>query len=470
MAGLFSTTAQDTIAAEGTRQATRLDAIQGRYDPWLLFAFIALASLGVVMVASSSIAIGENHDVGPLYFLVRHLLFLAIGMSLAYFAMRFELKNYDQNSQLLLLLCFVLLLMVFVPGIGKEVNGAQRWINFGIMGFQAVEAVKLLYILWLASYLVRFRDQVNATWIAMLKPLGVAVLLVALLIAQPDFGSLSLILAVTAGMLVLGGVHMPKMAAPVLIGLPVLAVVAIAEPYRIRRFTSFVDPWADPFGSGYQLTNALMAVGRGEWFGVGLGASVQKLAYLPEAHTDFIMAVIAEELGFFGVCLVVGLFALLAGRGFWVGLKCVEMRRHFAGYCAFGIALWLALQSFVSIGVNLGLLPTKGLTLPLISYGGSSILMTCATIGVLLRVSYELDRAERQVARLRGEAAQPASGTTPNTTPNTTQPVAPTPVDRGVRRPRQRDEQPSATPAAIGRGTNRLRERIEPSLGLRKPT
>ncbi len=428
-------------------QATRLDAITGRYDPWLLGVAIALASLGVVMVGSSSIAIGEGLDVGPYYFLARHLLFLAVGIGLGVWMMRTELKSIEQRDRLLLLGCFVLLLAVFVPGIGKSVNGARRWLNLGIVGFQAVEAVKLMYIVWLASYLVRFRDEVNATWIAMLKPLGVAVALVALLILQPDFGSLSLVLAITAGMLVLGGVHLPRMFGPVLVGLPLLAMIAIAEPYRMRRFTSFVDPWADPFGSGYQLTNALMAVGRGEWFGVGLGGSIQKLAYLPEAHTDFILAVIAEELGFVGVCLVIGLYALLAGRAFWIGLRCVEMRRHFAGYCAFGIALWMSLQSFVSIGVNLGLLPTKGLTLPLISYGGSSILMSCAALGLLLRVSYELDRAVRQVARLRGEAAPAAVGSSYNSSqPPTTQPAA-----------------QSASSAV--RGTSRLRQRVEPTLG-----
>ncbi|NUS61631.1 MAG: putative lipid II flippase FtsW, partial [Lysobacter sp.] len=379
-----------TDGTNARHQATRLDAIEGRFDPWLLGAAIALASVGVVMVASSSIAIGEGLHVGPFYFLVRHLVFLAVGVGLAAWMMRTELKAIEAKNQLLLLACFVLLLSVFVPGLGRTVNGARRWLNFGVSNFQAVEAVKLLYIVWLASYLVRFRDEVNATWKAMLKPLGVAVALVALLIMQPDFGSLSLILAITAGMLVLGGVNMPRMFGPVLVGLPILAAIAIAEPYRVRRFTSFLDPWADPFDSGYQLTNALMAVGRGEIFGVGLGASVQKLSYLPEAHTDFIMAVIAEELGLVGVALVIGLYALLAGRAFWVGLKCVEMRRHFAGYCAFGVALWMSLQSFVSIGVNLGLLPTKGLTLPLISSGGSSVLMTCMAIGLLLRVSYEL--------------------------------------------------------------------------------
>jgi cell division protein FtsW len=420
----------------GHAQATRLDAIVGRFDPWLLAAATGLAALGVVMVASSSIAIGEDLEVGPFYFLVRHLVFLGLGLGLAAWAMRTEFKTVERFDRLLLLACFVLLLLVFVPGVGRSVNGAQRWISLGISNFQVVEAVKLMYIVWLASYLVRFRDEVNATWGAMLKPLGVAIGLMALLVLQPDFGSLALILAITAGMLVLGGVHMPRMAAPVLVILPLLAILAIAEPYRMRRLTSFMDPFADPFNSGYQLANALMAVGRGEWFGVGLGGSVQKLSYLPEAHTDFILAVIGEELGFVGICVVIGLYALLVGRAFWLGLKCVEMRRHFAGYCAFGIALWLSLQSLVSIGVNLGLLPTKGLTLPLISSGGSSVLMTCAAIGVLLRVSYELDRAQRQVARLRGEAVQPP----PGNLPATAQPHAPVMIEatRGTSRLRQR--------------------------------
>ena len=424
------------------RQATRVDEIGGRFDPWLLGCGIALACLGVVMVGSAAVA-GAGMDVGPWYFLSRHLMFLAAGLVLAGIAMRMELKFVEQHSQWLLLACVVLLLLVFVPGIGKTVNGAQRWINLGVSNFQTVEAVKLLFIVWLASYLKRYSEDVAATWMAMLKPLGVAALLVGLLLLQPDFGSSSLLLAITAGMLVLGGVNMPRMFGPVLGGLVLMATIAIAEPYRVRRFTSFMDPWADPFNSGYQLTNALMAVGRGEWLGVGLGASVQKLSYLPEAHTDFIMAVIAEELGFVGVCVVVGLYALLVGRAFWLGLKCVEMRRHFAGYVAFGIALWIALQSFVSIGVNLGRLPTKGLTLPLISSGGSSVLMTCAAMGLLLRVSWEYERAARQVAKLRGLASQPPSGPGPETS----QP--PLPTDGGTR------------------GTSRLRQRVEPSLGPR---
>ncbi|AOH35242.1 putative lipid II flippase FtsW [Luteimonas sp. JM171] len=427
------------------RQATRIDDIHGRYDPWLIGAAVALAALGVVMVGSSSIAVAEDLEVGPFHFLVRHVVFLGVGVGLCLWMARTELKTIERFDRLLLLGCFVLLLAVFVPGLGHTVNGAQRWINLGVSNFQTVEAVKLMYIVWLASYLVRFRDEVNATWAAMLKPIGVALGLMLLLVLQPDFGSLALLLAITAGMLVLGGVHLPRMAAPVLVLLPLLAIVAIAEPYRMRRLTSFMDPFADPFNSGYQLANALMAIGRGELWGVGLGASIQKLSYLPEAHTDFILAVIGEELGFAGVCLVIALYALLVGRAFWVGLKCVEMRRHFAGYCAFGIALMIGLQSLVSIGVNLGLLPTKGLTLPLISAGGSSVLMTCMAIGLLLRISYELDRAERQVARLRGEAPAPVA----EEDAGSPLPAAVAPAPAGA--------------TAVARGS--ARKRIEPTLG-----
>jgi cell division protein FtsW len=430
---------------DSQRQATRLEAIGGRYDPWLLGAAAALASLGVVMVASSSIELAPS----PFHYLSRHLLFLAAGLGLAWWAMRTELKTIEHYNHLLLLGCFVLLLLVFVPVLGVSVKGAHRWINLGVSNFQVVEVVKVFFIVWLASYLVRFRDEVNATWPAMLKPLGVAVGLVTLLLLQPDFGSSSLLLAITAGMLVLGGVNMPRMFGPVLVGLPVLAVIAIAEPYRMRRLTSFSDPWADPFGSGYQLTNALMAIGRGEWLGVGLGGSIQKLNYLPEAHTDFILAVIGEELGFVGLCLIIALYTLLVGRAFWIGLRCVEMRRHFAGYCAFGIALWIGMQSFVSMGVNLGLLPTKGLTLPLISSGGSSVLMTCVAMGLLLRVSYELERAQRQVA-LRGEAMQASAEPHPEADSRTPAATIAAPA-------------PTAASNPV-RGTSRLRPRVEPTF------
>ena len=433
-----------SLGDDRTHQATKLDAITGRYDPVLLLLTLALAGLGVVMVASSSMAIAEGLDVGPFHFLVRHVVFLAIGLALAWGVMRLELKLVERYSQWLLLGCFLLLLAVFIPGIGHTVNGAQRWINLGVSNFQAVEAVKLMLIVWLASYLVRYRDEIGHEWMALIKPLGVAVVIILMLMLQPDFGSAAIVLAMTVGMVWLGGARIRNLLTPMLLLLPLMVLAAVAAPYRVRRLTSFRDPWADPFNDGFQLTQALIAIGRGEWFGVGLGASVQKLFYLPEAHTDFIFSVTAEELGFAGSFIIIALFAVFTWRAFDIGLRAVEMRRHFAGFCAFGVGFWISLQAFVSIGVNLGLLPTKGLTLPLISSGGSSVLMTCVAIGLLLRVSYELDRAERQVARLRG-GDQPGS------------------AQDGGFESRTAAQSPAALAPAVGpRGS---RQRIEPRIG-----
>ncbi|MGH8053103.1 MAG: putative lipid II flippase FtsW [Stenotrophomonas sp.] len=426
-----------------SRQATRLEAIGGSYDKWLLGAAVTLASIGIVMVASSSIALTQS----PFYYLTRHLVFIGIGVILAMVTMRVELKEIEKYNQLLLLGCFALLIVVFIPGLGSSVNGARRWVNLGVSKFQTVEAVKVLYIVWLSSYLVRFRDEVNATWQAMLKPVGVVGLLVGLLLMQPDFGSSMLLLGITICMLVLGGAQITRIILPVLLLLPGLVLLVIFEPYRMRRVTSFMDPWQDQLGSGYQLSNALMAIGRGEWTGVGLGASIQKLNYLPESHTDFIFSVIAEELGFIGVCGIISLYVLLVGRAFWLGMRCIEMRRHFAGYIAFGIALWISLQTFVSIGVNLGILPTKGLTLPLISSGGSSVMMTCVAMGLLLRVSYEYNRAvRRQEVRDDIEPMVEDAELAPAAAPSASAVAA--------------AMQNNAT-----RGTSRMQQRVEPTFG-----
>lgn len=441
-------------AADRLRQAARLDAIEGRYDRLLLGAALALACFGIVMVASASIAIAEGLGVGPFYFVGRHALFIAVGAALAFVLMRCELKDIERYSRLCLLLSIAVLLAVFLPGLGREVNGARRWLNLGISNFQAVEAVKLMFIVWLSSYLVRNRDEIGHSWKALIKPLGATGMIVLILLLQPDFGSGTLLLAIAGCLLLLGGANLPRLLGIGAGGLVLVALVAVAEPYRVRRLTSFLNPWEDPFKDGFQLTQALIAVGRGEFAGVGLGGSVQKLFYLPEAHTDFIMAVIAEELGFLGVLAVLALFALVVWRAFAIGLRCVDMRRPFAGYCAFGIGLWIGLQTFVSVGVNLGLLPTKGLTLPLISSGGSSVMMTCIAFGLLLRVSYELDRAERQVARVRGgeapaeaeRRAEAAPGPAPDFVPS----KAPLPV-------------PAHT--ALPRGPRGSRARIEPTWG-----
>ncbi|MBN8481538.1 MAG: putative lipid II flippase FtsW [Xanthomonadales bacterium] len=396
------------MSAMPNNQATRRQDGQGRYDLGIVLAAIALASLGTIMVASSSIAVADNQQVGPFHYLFRHLVFLGLGATLAIIAARTELSLIERHAPKLLLFGIFLLLLVFVPGIGYRVNGARRWIHLGISGFQSVEAVKLILIAYLASYLVRHRDSVQASMLGVLKPLGIAVLLVGLLLAQPDFGSAMLLMTVSLGMIWLGGARLRNLALLGALATPAIAWAAIFEEYRFKRLKSFLDPWSDPFNDGFQLTQALIAIGRGEWFGVGLGASVQKLFYLPEAHTDFILAVIAEELGFAGIVLVLALFAWLVGRGFAIGLRAVERGQRFAGYSAFGISLMLALQALVSIGVNLGVLPTKGLTLPLISSGGSSVLMTCLAVGVLARVSYELSRAENTAAQAVQAEGAPA--------------------------------------------------------------
>jgi cell division protein FtsW len=328
-----------------------------------------------------------------MYFLKRQLVFLALGVLGAALVLRIELKRFETWALPLLAVGFVLLVAVFVPHLGLRINGARRWLNLMVTTFQPVEAVKLILVVYVASYLVRHRDNVETRFLGLFKPLMVAGLIVLLLLAQPDFGSATLVIAVTIAMVWFGGarpLYLFGMGLPLM---PLLYIAATGESYRMKRLTSFLDPWKDPFNDGFQLTQSLMAIGRGQWDGVGLGSSVLKLSYLPEAHTDFIFAVIGEELGLAGVLLVIGLFALVVWRGLLLALRGVEVNRLFAAHIAFGASLMLALQAIVSIGVNLGVLPTKGLTLPLISYGGSSMVLTCMMGGLLLRATLEINRA-----------------------------------------------------------------------------
>jgi cell division protein FtsW len=374
-------------------QAKRRQGPRGKFDLPLLVALVGLACVGVVMVASSSIAVADSSHLGQFYYLKRHLLYLALGVVAAGVAMRTELKVIEKHAFFLMLVAFIMLLAVFVPHLGMKLNGARRWLNLIVTSFQPVEAVKLILVVYLASYLVRHRESIETRFLGLIKPLAVSGVMVLLLLAQPDFGSATLIIAVTIAMVWLGGARPMFLFIMGLPLMPLLAIAATSESYRMKRLTSFMNPWAHPFDDGFQLTQSLMAIGRGEWMGVGLGSSVLKLSYLPEAHTDFIFAVIGEELGLFGIMAVMGLFALVVWRGLHVGLKGVEIGQRFAGYIAFGIALMIGLQTMVSIGVNLGALPTKGLTLPLISYGGSSIVLTCAMAGVMLRATFEIYRA-----------------------------------------------------------------------------
>jgi len=370
-----------------------------KLDAWLLVPALLLVATGLVMVGSASIAIAESNGVATYYYLLRHLIYVVLGLGLAMFFRAVPIDFLARVSRPMMALSVLLLLLVFVPGIGLRVNGSARWITLGFVNFQVVEAVKVMVIIYMAGYLARKADMVRIRFWDTLKPLVLAAMLTGVLLIQPDLGSAAVITAIVGGMVWLAGAAWRHI---LVLGMAVLPVFGFAamEPYRLRRIVSFINPWADPFDSGFQLTQALIAVGRGEVFGVGLGASIQKLFYLPEAHTDFIFAVLAEEFGLLGVIFILALFMLLVSRIMIIGLMAHRMEKPFAGNVAFGIGLWIGLQALVSMGVNLGVLPTKGLTLPLISSGGSSVLMTCLALGIVFRIRYELDRdAPFNVAR-----------------------------------------------------------------------
>jgi cell division protein FtsW len=362
-----------------------------RPDSWVLVPALLLLAIGVVMVGSASVAIAEDQGVATYHYLLRHLVYIALGVLLALVFRVIPIAFLERLSRPMMLLSALLLLAVLIPGVGHEVNGSTRWIRLGFVNFQVVEAVKLMVVIYLAGYLARKTGLVQTNFFDTFKPLIFAGLLSVILLLQPDMGSAAVITAIIAGMVWLAGAAWRHIFVLGLLTLPAFAYAAM-EPYRLRRIVSFMDPWADPYASGFQLTQALIAVGRGELFGVGLGASIQKLFYLPEAHTDFIFAVLAEEFGLAGVIVVLTLFLLLVTRIMIIGIMAHRNERPFAGFLAYGIGLWVGLQAVVSVGVNLGVLPTKGLTLPLISSGGSSMLMILLALGVVLRIKYELDR------------------------------------------------------------------------------
>ena len=368
-------------------------------DSWLLIPVLLLVASGLVMVGSSSIAVAESHGVATYYYLLRHLIYVVLGVMLALSFRSIPIDFLERISRPLMWLSALLLLMVFIPGIGRSVNGSARWITLGFVNFQVVEAVKVMVIVYMAGYLVRKADMVKIRFFDTLKPLMFAAMLTGILLLQPDMGSAAVITAIVGGMVWLAGAAWRHLFVLGMAAIPVFGFAAM-EPYRLRRIVSFMNPWEDPFNSGFQLTQALIAVGRGEVFGVGLGASIQKLFYLPEAHTDFIFAVLAEEFGLLGVIFILSLFMLLVARIMIIGLMAHRRERPFAGNIAYGVGLWIGLQALVSMGVNLGVLPTKGLTLPLISSGGSSVLMTFVALGIVFRIRYELDRdAPLTVAR-----------------------------------------------------------------------
>lgn len=365
------------------------------FDGLLLTVAVTLLGLGLVMIASASLGIAERQSGDPFYYLIRQGLYAVLGLVLARQAAKVPLATWQEISPLLLLGSILLLALVLVPGIGRTVNGSTRWISLGIFNLQVSEIAKLSLVLYIAGYLVRRGDAVRNSIGGFVRPMLPVGVLVFLCLGEPDFGASAVMLATALGMLFLGGVRLWLFGLLLGAALGAMAVLAVSESYRVQRLTAFLNPWADPYNTGFQLTQALIAFGRGDWLGVGLGDSVQKLFYLPEAHTDFVFAVLGEELGFVGVVGVVLLYGVLALRIFAVGRRAYTADCGFGAYLCYGVALWLGMQAVINMGVNMGVLPTKGLTLPLMSYGGSSMLVTCVAIALVLRVDYELRRGRR---------------------------------------------------------------------------
>ncbi|WP_153020726.1 putative lipid II flippase FtsW [Pseudomonas sp. BMS12] len=354
----------------------------------LLAGCLALLGLGLVMITSASSEVAAAQTGNTLYYMVRHLIYLGIGLVAALFTLQVPISTWQRLSVPLLGFAALLLILVLVPGIGREVNGASRWIGFGVFNVQPSELAKVFAVFYLASYLVRRQKQVRESWLGFINPFIVLMPLAALLLLEPDFGATVVMFGAAGAMLFLGGVGLIRFLLLVIAATGGVLVL-IQDPYRWERITNFSNPWADQFGAGYQLSQALIAFGRGEWLGVGLGNSIQKQFYLPEAHTDFVFAVLAEELGMVGALLTVALFVFVAVRALYIGLWAEKAKQLFSAYVAYGLAmLWIG-QILINIGVNTGLLPTKGLTLPFLSYGGSSLIICCASLGVLLRIEWE---------------------------------------------------------------------------------
>ena len=361
-------------------------------DPALLWSALLLCAVGLVMVYSSSIAMAEAErftGFRSTYFLRRHGMYLLVGLATAFVAFKVPLWVWQRASPWLFVLGTALLILVIVPGVGREVNGSRRWIPMGVMTFQPSELMKLFVVLYAADYTVRkaaFMDDFRKGFLPMF---AVMTFIAALLLREPDFGALVVVTSIAMAILFLGGLNWRLFAGLAVLLAASFVVLIVSSPYRLQRILGFMDPWADAFGKGYQLSHSLIAFGRGEWLGVGLGASVEKLFYLPEAHTDFLLAVIAEELGFVGVATVIGLFLFLVHRAFAIGRQAASLERYFGALVAQGIGVWLSVQAFINMGVNMGLLPTKGLTLPLLSFGGTGIVVNCVAVAILLRIDWE---------------------------------------------------------------------------------
>jgi cell division protein FtsW len=359
------------------------------YDRYLLLTSLAIVSIGLMMVGSASMVISDRIFGQPFYYLLHQSTYLFMGIFLGIFLFRFKINQWQSISSQLLLLSIFLLALVLIRGIGHQINGSMRWLGLGPIGFQVSEFAKFAIILYLASYLVRRDKEVKNQIRGFLKPLLVIGIMALLLLKEPDFGATAVITSTALGMLFLAGVRIWQFIILTVFAVGIFGLLAVSSPYRLHRLTAFMHPWENAYASGYQLTQSLMAIGHGGLWGVGLGNSIQKLFYLPEAESDFIFAVLTEELGLMGACVVIILFCVLIFRAIIIGYNAFKQKLYFGSYTAYGIGLWLGIQTVTNIGVNMGLFPTKGLTLPLMSYGGSSMLMNCIAIMLLLRIDHE---------------------------------------------------------------------------------
>lgn len=358
------------------------------FDGGIVLVAFALMAIGLIIVCSASMPIADRLHDNPFYFAIRHGIYLIGAVIAAMVVVQLPMQFWRVANPYMLLLAIGLLVAVLL--IGRNVNGSTRWLALGPITIQAAEPAKLFFFCYLAGYLVRRYDEVTENLKGFIKPLVVFFILALLLLAQPDLGTVVVMLATTIGLLFLAGARLWQFFALMFVGILAVVALIVFEEYRLRRVTSFLDPWADPFGSGYQLTQSLMAYGRGNWFGQGLGNSLQKLEFLPEAHTDFVMAILAEELGFVGVMMVLLLMLWLVLRALQIGNRALANDRPFDGFMAYSIGIWFSFQTAVNIGASAGILPTKGLTLPLVSYGGSSLIVMAVAVSLLLRIDFEL--------------------------------------------------------------------------------
>ncbi|PTO95663.1 cell division protein FtsW [Vibrio sp. 10N.286.48.B8] len=375
------------------------------YDRQLVWIALGLMLTGLVMVTSASFPISARLTDQPFHFMFRHAIFLVLALGVSSVILQIPMQRWFQYSMYLLGLSFFLLIVVLA--VGKSVNGASRWIPLGLFNLQPAEVAKLSLFIFMAGYLVRKQDEVRKTFFGgFAKPIMVFGAFAVLLLGQPDLGTVVVMLVTLFGMLFIAGAKLSQFIALMVAGIAAVVGLIVIEPYRVRRVTSFWEPWNDPFGSGYQLTQSLMAFGRGDWMGQGLGNSIQKLEYLPEAHTDFVFAVLAEELGFVGVTLVLMLIFSLVFKAILIGKKAFENDQVFSGYLAFGIGIWFAFQTLVNVGAASGIVPTKGLTLPLISYGGSSLIVMSVAVSMLLRIDHECRMQQKEQADNQNELVE----------------------------------------------------------------